>query len=206
MTSISSRIQSQISKSKAGSIYIPSDFKEFGSSAAIRKALSRLVAQGVIERIGHGIYLKPKRHKIFGKTIPNTEEVAVILAEKQGIKIVPSGAFALNSLGLSTQVTMQTTYLSNGSRRRIKLGNSHINFYPTSNRKFAMKGELSSLLLIALEELNLKQLSEEQLQRIGDLLTREDTSDLYHDLKLASSAVGDFIFKNFIAQKTGEVV
>ena len=51
MNSIASKIKYRISRSKQGSIYTPSDFKDLGSSVAVRKELSRLVKTGLIDRV-----------------------------------------------------------------------------------------------------------------------------------------------------------
>lgn len=206
MNSISSHIKSRISRAKAGSIFIPSDFKDLAPSSAIRKTLSRLEKENVIYRISHGIYMKPKRHKLFGNIFPNSDELAAALAKKHGMKIIPSSQYALNMLGLSSQVVMRTNYVTNGSRRVIKLGKGELVFSPTSHRKIGMKGKYSSLLFLALEDLNLNQLSESQIKQIGKLLKKENKSDLNHDIKLASTRVSDYVLNNFINKREDEVV
>lgn len=52
--SVNHIIESKINRFKPGQVFLPSDFKELGTSTAIRKALSRLVEAGQIERMGQG--------------------------------------------------------------------------------------------------------------------------------------------------------
>jgi hypothetical protein len=54
--SITSQIEAKVKRAKPGQIFLPSDFKDLGTSTAIRKALSRLVEQKVLVRMGQGIY------------------------------------------------------------------------------------------------------------------------------------------------------
>lgn len=46
--SVNRIIESKINRFKPGQIFLPSDFKELGTSTAIRKALSRLVEAGKV--------------------------------------------------------------------------------------------------------------------------------------------------------------
>ena len=44
------------------------------------------------------------------------------IAKRDKIRIVPTGVYALNALGLSTQVPMKLVFLTDGAAREIKLG------------------------------------------------------------------------------------
>jgi predicted transcriptional regulator of viral defense system len=65
--SVNHIIELKINRFKPGQIFLPSNFKELGASTAIRKALSRIVESGEVERMGQGIYVIPKIDKVFGK-------------------------------------------------------------------------------------------------------------------------------------------
>jgi hypothetical protein len=147
INSINKQIEDIILNSKGGDLFLIADFKDIGTTTAIRKSLSRFVELGIIERMGKGIYVIPKQHKIFGKILPSLEEVAAILAEKEHVRIMPSGQYALNRIGLSNQVPMKLIFLTNGTFKKIQFGKSELIFKPTTNKKLAMKGEITSLLL-----------------------------------------------------------
>ncbi len=199
--SINSQIEAKVKRAKPGQIFLPSDFKDLGTSTAIRKALSRLVEQKVLVRMGQGIYATPIHDKLFGDVLPSMEEIAVTLAKKDHVKIMPTGQYALNKIGLSTQVPMKMVYLTNGTKKNISLGKSSIVFQPTTTKKLAMIGTITSLLFLGLEELDLDNLSESDINKIINLLKKEDEKKLKHDLKLAPARISDFVIKNFINQK-----
>ena len=198
--SISSQIENKIKRSKPGQIILPSDFKDLGTSTAIRKTLSRLVDQKVLVRMGQGVYVIPIHDKFFGEVLPSMEEIAASLAEKEHVKIMPTGQYALNKIGLSNQVPMKLVFLTNGTKKNITIGKSSIVFQPTTTKKLAMVGSISSLLFLGLEELDLNRLTESELEKIIDLLKKEDQNNLKHDLKLAPARISDFVINNFLKQ------
>ena len=198
--SISSQIENKIKRSKPGQIILPSDFKDLGTSTAIRKTLSRLVDQKVLVRMGQGVYVIPIHDKFFGEVLPSMEEIAASLAEKEHVKIMPTGQYALNKIGLSNQVPMKLVFLTNGTKKNITIGKSSIVFQPTTTKKLAMVGSISSLLFLGLEELDLNRLTESEIEKIINLLKKEDQNNLKHDLKLAPARISDFVIKNFLKQ------
>lgn len=196
--SINKQIESKVKRSKAGQIFLPSDFKDLGTSTAIRKTLSRLVEQKVLVRMGKGIYVVPIHDKVFGEVLPSVEEIAAAIAKKERVKIMPTGQYALNKMGLSTQVPMKIIFLTNGTKKNITIGKSSIVFQPTTTKKLAMVGTISSLLFLGLEGLDLIQLTNSEIEKIISLLKKEDAKKLKHDMKLTPSRISDFVIKNFL--------
>jgi hypothetical protein len=74
-------------------------------------------------------------------------------------------------------------------------------FQPTTAKKLAMTGSISSLLFLGLAELDLDELNKLELEKIINLLKKEDVRKLKHDLKLAPSRISDFVIKHFLRQK-----
>ena len=64
-----------------------------------------------------------------------------------------------------------------------------------------MTGSISSLLFLGLAELDLDELNKLELEKIINLLKKEDVRKLKHDLKLAPSRISDFVIKHFLRQK-----
>ena len=198
--SVKHTIELKINRFKPGQVFLPSDFKELGTSTAIRKALCRLIETGHVERMGQGIYVIPKNDKVFGKVLPSMEELAEALAKKEHVKIKPSGQYALNKVGLSTQVPMRLVFLTTGNSKRIQIGKNAIIFKSTTAKKLSMKGEITSLLFLGLEELDLQKLSPTQMGRIRELLKQESSENLKYNLRLAPTKVSDFVVKNLLNQ------
>ena len=185
MQSVEKQIEKQIKFSERGRLFFPEDFSAFGTSEAVRKALARLEKSGLIIRAAHGIYVRPKESCILGKLIPSAAEIAEAIARRDRIRIVPTGSFALNALGLSTQVPVNLVYLTDGSPRLIRVGRQSIKFKKASPRNLMAKGKISGLVIQAIKELGNHNIQESELGRIIQLLKKEDPKTLKHDMELA---------------------
>jgi DNA-binding GntR family transcriptional regulator len=176
----------RIAKSKhRGTLMFPEDFSSYGSSEAVRKALERLENKNVLVRVAQGIYVRPKESALIGAVIPTAEEVAEAIAKRDKIRTVPSGSYALNALGLSTQIPMKIVLLTDGSPREIKVGRRTIKFKKVSPKNLLAKGKVSRLAIQALKELGKENISEHEEKMILKMLHTEDTATLKHDIALA---------------------
>lgn len=194
MDSVLQQIEKKLSKVKKGQVLLLSDFRGLGNEISIRQALSRLNKLGKIKRVAHGIYLVPKIDPLFGEIMPSLEDIAKTIATKEHIKIKPTGAYALHKLGLTTQVPMRLVYLTNGPSKLIKIGKSTIRFKSTTPKKLATAGQLSSLILQALEEIGTENIDSKSKERMRELLMKEDIRKLMKDIKRAPAKVSDFLF------------
>lgn len=185
MQSIEKQIEKSIKSKAKGSLVLPDDYLSYGSSEAIRKALDRLEDKKIIIRVAHGIYVRPKISKLIGPLTPSAEEVAEAIAKRDRIRTVPTGSYALNALGLSTQVPMNIVLLTDGSPREIKIGKRTIKFKKTTPKNLLAKGKISRLVIQALKEIGNSKVTEEEEQKILTLLKKEDEKDLKHDIALA---------------------
>jgi hypothetical protein len=185
MQSVEKQIERSIKSKPKGSLVLPDDFLTIGSSEAIRKALDRLEDKGVIIRVAQGIYERPKISKLIGSLTPSAEEVAEAIAKRDRIRTVPTGSYALNALGLSTQIPMNIVLLTDGSPREIKVGKRTIKFKKTTPKNLLAKGKISRLVIQALKEIGNGKVTEEEEHKIVDLLKKEEEKDLKYDIALA---------------------
>lgn len=185
MESVEKKIERSIKAKPAGMILFPDDYLNFGSSEAVRKALDRLQDKKVLVRVAHGIYVRPKTSKLIGPLIPSAEEVAEAIAKRDHTRTVPSGSYALNALGLSTQVPMNIVLLTDGSPRKIKVGSRTILFKKTTPKNLIAEGKISRLVIQALKEIGNGKVTEIEERKIIDLLKSEDVSVLKKDILLA---------------------
>jgi hypothetical protein len=195
MEKVHKNIKHLLSRRKKGSLIFPSDFRGMGTEAAIKKALSRLAKQGILKRVAHGIYYIPRTDPVLGELFPGAEEVAMLLAKKEKVRIRPAGAYALNKLGLTTQVPTRLVYITDGPPRKLKIGKLEIRFKATSHKKLATIGQVSALVIQALEELDVEHIDTGTAARIKVLLLSEDPKKLRHDLALAPVRVYDYMIK-----------
>jgi hypothetical protein len=135
--------------------------------------------------VAQGIYARPIISKYVGEVLPSAEVVAKGIAKRDRIRIVPTGVYALNALGLSTQIPMKLVFLTDGAPREIKIGKRSIKFKKTTPKNLLAKGEISSLVLQALREIGIDKTSEAEEKIIIELLKKENPSNLEHDIQLA---------------------
>ncbi len=183
--SIEESILISIKALPAGDLFLPADFSDLGSSEAVRISLFRLEKEGVIYRVARGIYVLPKESSFLGKLIPSAEEVAEAIAKRDRIRTLPTGSYALNALGLSTQVPMNIVLLTDGSPREIKVGKRTIKFKKTTPKNLMTKGKISRLAIQALKEIGNGKVTDAEEKKIVNLLQKEDKTDLKHDIALA---------------------
>ena len=130
----SDSIKTKISEAQPGAIFIHSDFSDLADSATIRKCLSRMVADKEIRRIKPGIYDKPKYSNFLQENLPpDPDKVAKAIARNFHWTIAPCGDQAMNILGLSTQVPVVWTYLSDGPYKEYDIDKIKISFNSASD-------------------------------------------------------------------------
>lgn len=185
MKSSKNQIETKIYKSSYGEIFFLDDFVKYGSSENIRKVLSRLEEDGVVIRLAHGIYLKPKKDPLLGIIYPTTEEIAKQIAQRDKARIAPTGVLALYLLGLTTQVPLKAVYLSDGSQREIKIGKRTIQFKKTVPKSFAIKDELLHLIVQAFKEIGQKNVSDDFLEKLKSSVIQLNDQKIQKQLKNA---------------------
>jgi hypothetical protein len=185
MESIEKQVEKSIKRKPLGSLFFPEDFSDLGSSDAVRKALDRLEDKEAIFRVAQGIYTRPKKSKLIGEVMPSAEEVAEAIIKRDKVRTVPTGTYALNALGLSTQIPMRIVLLTDGSPREIKIGKRTIKFKKTTPKSLLAKGKISRLVIQALKEIGNGQVTESEEGKIIKLLKEEEEKDLIHDIGLA---------------------
>ena len=182
---VENKIFESLKSRQKGIVIFVSDFLDYGNSESVKKALLRLNEKETIVRLAHGIYLYPKVDKELGILFPSTEDIAIAIARRDKVRIIPTGVQALNKLGLSTQVPMKVVYLTDGGTRNIKVGKRTISFRNTSPKNLFMKGEISSLVIQALKTIGNSKLDDSTLLKIQDILKKEKKENIINDAKLA---------------------
>ncbi|GHT20105.1 hypothetical protein AGMMS4957_06030 [Bacteroidia bacterium] len=183
------QILRKIKKARRGALFFTDSFSAFGNPDALRKALERLVKSGEIDRISAGIYVRPQMDDIVGKVMPDIEDIAKAIARRDRARIVPTGDYALNRLGLSTQVPMNIVYLTDGTARKIKIGNYTVSFQKTAPKNVSAIGEISRLVIQALRSIGKDKVADSEKERIQAFLRNEKLTHLQHDIKLAPAWV-----------------
>lgn len=167
--------------------FFPGNFATYGDIKSVSKTLERLNNDEIIIRLSNGIYLYPKIDKALGLGVlyPSVEDVARQVARRDRARIAPTGAYALNLLGLSTQVPMNVVFLTDGSQRKIKLGNNRtITFRHTVPRNLAFTNKTAQLATFALRELGQQNVRAEHLLALRRVFSTIKEESIQADYKL----------------------
>ncbi len=185
MQSIVTKIKKRIYRKDRGFVFTKSHFFDLGSRTAVAKALERLADAGVIRRLSRGLYEYPKQHPEFGDLPVNYERVAQALAGRDNLKIQPSGAYAANLLGLSDQVPAKVVFLTDGSHKKIQIGNRSIVLKRTTPKNMATAGKISGLVIQALRFIGQENIDDKVIGILKRKLAEKDKQILTADLRFA---------------------
>jgi hypothetical protein len=192
---IEDKIFNRMKKAKRGVVFFTTDFVTYGNSKACNKALERLTKQEKIMRVGRGIYTIPQKSEFFGHVSPSTEEIARGIARRDKARIIPTGLFAENLLGLSTQVPMKIVYLTDGTPRKLMIGNIPLIFKKTSPKNLATYGKISTLAIQALKSIRKERVTDYEIDKVVNILKKENPKYLAHDMKLAPEWIREILRK-----------
>lgn len=191
------KILNKIKKARGGTLFFIDNFINKGTNEAIRKALERLVKAGELKRVATGLYIRPKKDTVIGYITPGIEEIAQAIAKRDKARIVPTGTYALNKLGLSTQIPLNVVYLTDGAARKIKIGQRTITFKKTAPKNLAALGEISKLAIQALKTIGKNKVTSEEVEKIRQLLKKENPVHLQHDIRLAPEWIRKILSLSF---------
>lgn len=182
---IDSSVKEKIEQAPPGSIFFSDSFLELGSARAVAKTLERLTNKSKLQRLAPGIYIKPEMDPFIGPVSPGMDAIAHAIAKRDKARIVPTGEYALNRLGLSTQLPMNLVYLTDGAARKVKIGKRSITFKKATPKNVAAIGPISRLVIQALRSIGQKNLTENEQAKIIKALQKETLENIQHDILLA---------------------
>jgi len=147
-------------------------------SGSIRTALTRLVQKKAIRRLAHGLYDLPVIHPQLGEIMPSTEKVIAAIVASEAIEVQPTGAYAANLLGLSTQLPMRIELYTNGPKKTIRFGKQEILLKPTTPRNMVGAGTKAGLILHALRQIGRENITLEMINHIKSQLDEKDVKQI----------------------------
>lgn len=167
MTHITNQIENIMSENQ-GKIFSINDFYNLGTKNTIKSVLYRLNEENRIARLIDGLYIKPKYSKILKEySYPDANEVAEKLADKFSWTISPTGDTALNCTGLSTQISNEYIYISDGAYREYLYRGKKIIFKHTTNRNITSYSKELSILIQAIKTLGKDNINEKHIKKLA---------------------------------------
>lgn len=159
------------------------------------QALLRHTNAGTIRRLARGLYDYPKKHPKLGYLEPSIDNIVKALAGRDALRLQPTGAYAANLLGLSTQVPMKVVYLTDGRSRKVQVGNRQITLKQTTPRNMATAGKVSGLVIQALRHIGQKHVDADIIAKLNKQLDESARKQLMKDIRYAPAWIAE-IFRN----------
>ena len=187
-----------------GAVFTPRDLVHIGDQGSVAMALTRLTRKGMIRSLARGLYYYPLDHPVLGTLSASNEAIIQAIANRDSLRVQPTGNYALNLLGLSEQVPMKVAVLTDGPSRHIKIGHREIIFKHTTPKNMATAGRTSGIIIQALRCLGNKRVDDEVLAILNRRLNINDRKQLEEDIRYAPVWMHKLI--HFIAGQNSESI
>ncbi len=173
-----------ITRGKFGDVFMVSTFDKYDAEY-VTKLLPMFEKEGLFTRVSQGVYVKMRKTR-FGVVYPTAAELVSKIAQRDKAQVIPTGETAANRLGFTTQVPMNTSFLTTGSTRKLTLGQRVVTLKHGAPRNFAYKGKLMPELVQALRSIGEKNITPQVESHIKKLLLESPEPQTFdHDIRLA---------------------
>lgn len=187
------RIKNRIYGHGKGWVFTPAHFADLGSRDAVASALKRYRQLGIVRQLARGLYDYPHKDPELGMLTPSPDAIARALAGRDAVRLLPSGAYATNLLGLSTQIPMKIVYLTDGRSHTVQIGKKQIILKHTTPRNMATSGRITGLIIQALRHMGKQHVDDEVLARLARRLDADDRKQLLKDVRFAPAWIADIM-------------
>ncbi|MBK5003476.1 DUF6088 family protein [Pseudomonas sp. S32] len=176
--SVAEKISNRIKRMRKGQPFAGALFLNAGPRTSVDKALSRLVQEGILERVIRGVYMRPKVSKILGPLAPSPIQVVEAVARARKERLQIHGAEAVRRLGISTQMQTQPIYYTSGTTRLIRVGKAVVRLQHAPDEHLQHAGTRVGVVLTALFYLGKKEASTILIKRVLTSLSLEEFKTL----------------------------
>ena len=176
MKNLTERIMGYVEAKPEATPVRAEDLLHLGERGSVSRALSSLARSERLMRICHGIYMRPI-HTRFGLRAPRLHEALASLSELWGEVIVPNGGDAANWLGLTTQNTIRSVYLTSGPNRLLHFGKHPVELRHAPAWQLAAPHRTAGVVIRAIAWLGPREV-EKSLDAVLPVLSKEDLSEL----------------------------
>ena len=189
-------IRERITNAPRGTVFTTKDFLDLGPYESVRKILPWMAKDAEIRRIIQGIYDRPYYSELLRETrAPDIAQVAKALARSFNWTIAPSGATALNLLGLTTQVPAHYEYISDGPYRKYDIDGITLSFAHRNNRSISSLSPKTVLVIEALKFLGKDHVDDAVVRALSLALNSEEMSKALIEAKQTSQWIYDVMRK-----------
>jgi len=193
--SIDSKILSRVKSRGRGWVFTPAHFDDLAGRSTVSAVIKRHTDAGTFRNLARGLYDYPKNDPQLGPLQPSVDDIAKALAGRDEIRLQPSGAYAANRLGLSTQVPMKVIFLTDARSKIVQVGNRQIQLRQTTPKNMAAAGKISGMVIQALKHLGKDQVDDEVVAKLDERLDNAARKQLMKDIRSAPAWIADIIRK-----------
>ena len=179
-----------------GRIFFAQEFYGLWPESTVRYSLSILAERGDIVRLARGVFCFPELSEHGMKMIlPEPDTIALAIAAKTKVRIVPVGDQAACLVGLTGLSFNRYTYLTDGAPRKVNLSNGRrIEFRHTSEmRIFAFSSRKMMLLSNAIRALGKENIKEGEREVIKWQLDSVPAAEFLRDILLCPEWVREIL-------------
>ena len=179
-----------------GRIFFAQEFYGLWPESTVRYSLSILAERGDIARLARGVFCFPELSEHGMKMIlPEPDTIALAIAAKTKVRIVPVGDQAACLVGLTGLSFNRYTYLTDGAPRKVNLSNGRrIEFRHTSEmRIFAFSSRKMMLLSNAIRALGKENIKEGEREVIKWQLDSVPAAECLSDILLCPEWVREIL-------------
>ena len=145
-----------------------------------------------IKAKGRGCIFFPSDFTSYGEVKAVGKSLERLTAKGDIIRLA-RGIYALNRLGISTQVPMNIVYLTDGAPRKVSLGNGRsIQFKYTTPKNLSFTNPLAMLVTFALKEIGKDNVTDDIAKQIKNVLQKEDREKVLADEALMPAWIRTF--------------
>ena len=172
-------VRAAIRKLPRGRPFTGARFLKHGARGAVDRSLSRLVAEGEIQRLAQGVFVRPRTSRFVGTVMPDIHEVVETIAHANGETLQIHGAEAARRFRLSTQVPTAPVFHTSGSTRTIRVAGTAVRMVHTANRRrLQFAGEPTGAAISALWYLGKDNVTPETVATIEAALGPSESKKL----------------------------
>ena len=180
------------------SVFTINDIIDLGSYDNLRKILERKTKSGTLRRLIRGVYEIPKYNKTFNMIAPpSIDEIAKALARNFNWDIYPSGNYALNILGISTQIPSKYIYISSGPNRKYEYEGNIIFFKHATLKETNSFSYITNIVIQAFKELGKDNITDEIIKLIRQKFSSDEINLICEEAKKTTI----WIYQNILRLK-----
>ena len=179
-------------------VFTINDIIDLGSYDNLRKILERMTKSGILRRLIRGVYEIPKYNKTFNMIAPpSIDEIAKALARNFNWDIYPSGNYALNILGVSTQIPSKYIYISSGPNRKYEYEGNIIVFKHATLKETNSFSYITNIVIQAFKELGKDNITDDIIKLICQKLSSDEINLICEEAKKTTI----WIYQNILRLK-----